>query len=172
MENMEGQEVSRHAMAAYTESARISGELVSPGRRRLLDILNLGSEFFLEIKEATISLADIQRGSKVVRRDSIIINRDELTMVLPLQETTTGSPAMKITKIPHPAIVYTPTYLIRGNFHLIELMNLSDYLSQQDEQYVALTDASAVSIAQPGTKPIGQNVILLNKRKIVALHSP
>jgi hypothetical protein len=172
MENVQGQEVSRHAIAAYTESARIAGELVSPGRRRLLDILNLGSETFLEIKEATISLTDMQRGSQVVRRDSIIINRDELIMVFPLQETVSGSPEMKIRKVPYPAIIYTSTYLVRGNFHKIELLNLQDYLSQQDERYVALTDASAVSIAQPGTKPISQDVILLNKRKIVALHSP
>ena len=172
MQNLQDQEVSRYAIAAYTESARIAGELASPGRRRLLDILNLGSGPFLEIKESTISLMDSQRSSQVIQRDIIIINMDDLTFVFPLQEAITGSPEMKVRKTAHPAIIYTPAYLIRGNFHVIELLNLSDYLSQQDEQYVAITDASAVSIAQPGTKPISQDVILLNKRKIVAIHRP
>ena len=172
MHNTDERLISTYLIAAYTYALRITASLAVPGRRRLLDVLNFSGGPFIEVTEPTISFLDPARSHQAIRRDSLILNRRDLYFVVPIEEAREGSPDMRIQKTPRQAVIYTQAYLIRGDFHVIELLNLPDYLSQDDETYVALIEASAISIAHPKSEAIECDVLLINKRKITAIHRP
>jgi len=169
--------VARHVVEVFTARLRVRGTLVITPARRLSDALNDEAYQFLHLEAVTLRPLETDACDHVVEAETLTLNKAHITLVFPIQENEVLQMRRDIVrrfelipKRPHPVVIETPQFVVRGNIHLIEEVRLKDALDALREAFVAITEATVAWADRPQDILAQCPFVSVNKDQIVALY--
>lgn len=141
---------ARHEVALYSDSYEIKGTLVTRPPRRLLHILNDRFRSILLLTEASIRPLVAEPGTRPLAVPSLIVNKEGIIMAWLIEETkVTSTEFILVHKVACPVTAYVGPFVIRGQMHAIQEATLLQALDAVTEDFIALTEPSAVCVTSP-----------------------
>lgn len=149
--NRQTSDEARHEVALYSDSYEIKGTLVTRPPRRLLHILNDRFRSTLPLTEASIRPLVAEPGTRPLAVPSLIVNKEGIIIAWLIIEETEVLSAEFITvhKVARPVTAYVGPFVIRGQMHAIQEATLLQALDAVTEDFIALTEPSAVCVTSP-----------------------
>jgi hypothetical protein len=148
--NREPLSEARHEVALYSDSYEIRGTLVTRPPRRLMDILNDQFRLLLFLTEASIRPLAAEPSTRPLAAPSLIVNKEGIIMAWLIEETKVSSAEFTtVYKVARPVTAYVGPFVIRGQMHAIQEATLLQALDAVTEDYIALTEPSAVCVTSP-----------------------
>lgn len=169
---MEDMSPAVHEVVAYTDHLEVRGEVSAMPPRRLVDVLNNPQTPYLIIEKASVMPLSRWGVSQPSIAENVVLNRDQIAFVWLLRETQVASDHfVTVHKVPRRAIVYIGPFVVQGTLHIIRERTLSQALDAIREQFIALTDPSAVCLSVDRLAPRGGIVCCLNRERIMAVQA-
>ncbi len=141
---------ARYEVALYSDSYEMKGTLVTRPPRRFLDILNDRFRLILSLTEASIRLLATDPGVRPMVVPSLIINKEGIIMAWLFEETKVISEEfITVHKVARPVTAYVGPFVIRGQMHAIQEATLLQALDAVTEDFIAVTEPSAVCPTSP-----------------------
>jgi len=153
----------------YTERYIVRGEVFTPTRVRLADILNQLEDPILTLLNAKIYR--IGESNILQESPSAQVTKRLICFVIPREETERTAPveiehrAAYVPKIPHPVLVNVSSFELKGKLHLIQEISVRDALSSFRLPFFALTDVEIFYVPQRLTLP-AEKVVLVSKDQV------
>lgn len=148
--NQEPLSEARSEVALYSDSYEMKGTLVTRPPRRFLDILNDRFRSIISLTEASIRPLATDPGVRPMVVPSLIINKEGIIMAWLIEETKVISGEFTtIHKVARPVTAYVGPFVIRGQIHAIQEATLLQALDAVSEDFIAVTEPSAVCVTSP-----------------------
>lgn len=161
---------ARHEVALYTDSFEVRGTLVTRPPRRILDILNDRFRLILPLTEALIRPLVAEPGTRPLAVPSLIINKEGIIMGWLIEETKAPrAEFITVHKVARPVTAYVGPFVIRGQMHAVQESTLLQALDAVTEDFIALTEPSAVCVTSPWLSLKEGIIAAIRKSSIAAL---
>ncbi len=148
--NRQASDETRHEVALYSDSYEMRGTLVTRPPRRFLDILNDQFRLILSLTEASIRPLAAESGTSPLAVPSLIVNKEGIIMAWLIEETLVSrAEFVTIHKVARPVTAYVGPFVIRGQMHAVRETTLLQSLDAVTEDFIALTEPSAVCVTSP-----------------------
>ncbi|MFQ6001838.1 MAG: hypothetical protein ACE5LG_09270 [Anaerolineae bacterium] len=168
--NRQPSDEARYEVALYSDSYEMKGTLVTRPPRRLLDILNDRFRSILPLTEASICSLAAEPGSRPLPVPSLMVNKEGIIMAWLIEETRIFSAEfITVHKVARPVTAYVGPFVIRGQMHAIQEATLLQALDAVTEDYIALTEPSAVCVTSPWLSLKEGVIAAFRKSRLAAL---
>lgn len=168
--NRQPSDEARCKVALYSDSFEIRGTLVTRPPRRILDILNDRFRLILALTEISIRPLVAEPGPRPLAVPSLIINKEGIIMAWLIEETKVPSAEFTtIHKVARPVTAYVGPFVIRGRMHTIQETTLLQALDAVTEDFIALTEPSAVCLTSPWLSLKEGIIAAVRKSSVAAL---
>jgi len=169
--NQEPSGEARYEVALYSDSHEMKGTLVTRPPRRFLDILNDQFRLILSLTEASIRLLAGEPGTRPLAVPSLIVNKEGIIMAWLFEETKVSSAEfITVHKVARPVTAYVGPFVIRGQMHAIKEATLLQALDAVREDFIALTEPSAVCVTSPWLSLKEGIITAVRKSSLAVLH--
>jgi len=161
---------ARHKVALYSDSYEMKGTLATRPPRRFLDILNDRFRLILSLTEASIRPLVAEPGTRPLAVPSLIVNKEGIIMAWLIEETKVPSAEfITVHKVARPVTAYVGPFVIRGQMHAIQEATLLRALDAVTEDFIALTEPSAVCVTSPWLSLKEGIIAAVRKSSVAAL---
>lgn len=148
--NRQPSDEARHKVALYSDSYEMKGTLATRPPRRFLDILNDRFRLILPLTEASIRPLVTEPGTRPLAVPSLIVNKEGIIMAWLIEETKVpGAEFVTVHKVARSVTAYVGPFVIRGQMHAVQETTLLQALDAISEDFIALTEPSAVCVTSP-----------------------
>jgi len=138
---------ARHIVALYSDSYEIKGTFITRPPRRFLDILNDRFRLIFPLTEVSIRPLIAEPGTRPLVVPSLLVNKEAIIMAWLIEETRIPSAEfVTIHKVARPVTAYVGPFVIRGQMHAIQEATLLQALDAVPDDFIALTEPSAVCV--------------------------
>jgi hypothetical protein len=168
--NRQTSDEARHKVALYSNSYEMKGTLVTRPPRRFLDILNDRFRLILPLTEASIRPLATESGTRPLVVPSLMVNKEGIIMTWLIEEMRVpAAEFVTVHKVARPVTVYVGPFVIRGQMHAIQEATLLQALDAVSEDFIALTEPSAVCVTSPWLSLKEGVIAAVRKSSLVAL---
>jgi len=168
--NHQPSDEARHKVALYSDSYEVKGTLVTRPPRRLLDILNDRFRSILPLTEASIRPLVAEPGTRSLAVPSLIVNKEGIIMAWLIEETKVPSAEfITLHKVARPVTAYVGPFVVRGQMHTLQEATLLQAVDAVAEDFIALTEPSAVCVTTPWLSLKEGVVAAVRKSSVAAL---
>jgi hypothetical protein len=148
--NRQTSDEAKHKVALYSDSYEMKGTIATRPPRRFLDILNDRFRLLLNLTEASIRPLVAELGARPLAVPSLIVNKEGIIMAWLIEETkVTRDESVTIYKVARLVTAYVGPFVIRGQMHAVQEATLLQALDAVAEDFIALTEPSAVCVTSP-----------------------
>jgi|GEM_PF-2206195 len=148
--NRQASDEAKHEVALYSDSYEMKGTLVTRPPRRFLDVLNDQFRLILSLTEASIRPLAAEPGTRPLAVPSLIVNKEGIIMGWLIEETKVISGEfITVHKVARPVTAYVGPFVIHGQMHVIREVTLLQALDAVTEDFIGLTEPSAVCVTSP-----------------------
>jgi len=157
----------------YTYDHVIHG-LVDTPHERLSDLLNLKNETTVMIREARISRLLGLGKSQPISMPEVRMEKHSILLAYPAErDMSTKSIYRRAIRQIFPVCVMLPNFELFGNVHLTEKLEIKRVLLSRADDFIPLTDATAVYSLYPAVT-IWRSTIVFNKNRMILIgeHGP
>lgn len=152
----------------YTFDHVIRGH-VSTSHDRLSDLLNLKNETTVIIHDAQVTRLSGLGNSQPNVLPSAKLEKSSILFAYPAEmDLSTNSIFRRVTRQVYPVLVVLPNFEISGMLHLTEKFDIHRVLLSRPEDFIPLTNASAVYSFLPSAA-ITRSTIVFNKNYLVLI---
>jgi hypothetical protein len=159
-----------HEIIVYTDLLEVRGTVKAWPPRRMLDVLNAQQTPYLELGKASVIPLSQWGQDQPATVQSIVLNKSEMILVWLVRETKVEAPEFATThRVPRRVIAYTGPFIVQGIMHMMREGTLSQALDSVREEFIPLTEPSALCLSAEGLSLKGGIVLGLNKERIMAM---
>ena len=167
---MEDMPPAIHEIIAYTDLLEVRGKVKAWPPRRILDVLNGQQTPYLTLEEASLIPLSQWGEGQPAAVESVVLNRSEIIIVWLVRETKVEAPeSATVHRVPRRVIAYAGPFIAQGYMHMMREGTLSQALDATREEFIALTDPSALCLSVEGLSLKGGIVLGLNRERIMAM---
>lgn len=150
----------------YTTDHVIQGSVDTP-QERLSDFLNWKNETTVLIKDARINrLLSLGKTAPLQMMDARL-EKSAILWARPVErDMTAKSIYRRATRLTFPITVLLPNYELNGQVYLTEKIEIKRVLLSRPEDFIALTQASAIYSLYPAVK-VENSTIIFNKNRML-----
>lgn len=139
-------------VTVLTTTLRANGHLSAYPFRRLTDALNLGTDQYVRLNEATITTSLWTPGGKRHPNGVAIVNKNDIVMAFPALHDMSRDDVLYVRKQAFPVLIYTPIVRISGLLHQTADRDATDLLTMR-QRFVPVTNATVMAL-QGSDKPL------------------
>jgi hypothetical protein len=148
----------------------VKGEVRAWPPRRILDVLNNVQTPYLSVDQASVLPLSRWGKAQSTGAENIVLNKDELSLVWLVRETTVEPPKFAtVHKVPQTVVAYVGPFVAQGSIHIVREATLGQALDTMKEQFIALTEPSVICLSAAGLTFRGGIVVAMNKARIMAI---
>jgi hypothetical protein len=168
--NHQALDEARHEVALYSDSFEIRGTLVTRPPRRILDILNDRFRLIVPLTEVSIRPLAAEQGTRPLTVPSLMVNKEGIIMGWLVEETKfPRAEFVTVHKVARPVTAYVGPFVIRGQMHAVQEATLLQALDAVAEDFIALTEPSAVCVISPWLSLKEGVIAAVRKSRVAAL---
>ncbi len=152
----------------YTTSSRIDGQIEPLGE--LLSVINDDRKNYLLVHEAVTAPLLAASPLGTISAKEAILNKNDIVFFSLLSEENRA--AVRLLQTVERLIVYTPSFVIRANFHLGGEMRVRDLFDTLTTTFVPVTEAQIFPLFTPkATITPTAEMLIVNKHFISFYHA-
>jgi hypothetical protein len=152
----------------YTYDHVVHG-LVDTPQERLSDLLNLKNETTVMIREARVSRLLAQGKTAPISMPEVRMEKHSILLAYPAErDMSTKSIYRRAVRQVFPVCVILPNFELMGNIHLTEKIEIKRILLSRADDFIPLTDATAVYSLFPAVS-IWRSTIVFNKNRMIMI---
>ena len=152
----------------YTFDHMIHGFVDTP-QERLSDFLNLKNETTVVIRDAEISRLLGRGKSPPIRMPETRMEKHSVLFAYPVvRDMTTKSIYRRSIRQVYPVAIILPNFELVGSIHLTEKLEIRRILLSRADDFIPLTDATAIYSLYPAIT-IWRNTIVFNKNRMILI---
>lgn len=152
----------------YTYDHVIRG-LVDTPQERLSDLMNLKNETNIIVHEAFVTQLLGLGKSPPIRMTELRLEKHSIMFAYPDErDMTTKSIYRRSIRQIYPVCVLMPNFELTGHIHLTEKLEIKRVLLSRSDDFIPLTDATAVYSLYPAIQ-IHRSTIIFNKNRMVLI---
>jgi len=157
----------------YTYDHVIRGYIDTP-QERLSDFLNLKNDTFVLIHEAQINRLLGKGKTSPILMTEARMEKHSILFAYPVEkDMTSKSIYRRATRLVYTVAVILPNFELIGTIHLTERFDVRRLLLSRPDDFIPLTDATAVYSLYPAIS-FWRNAIVFNKNRMILVgeHTP
>jgi hypothetical protein len=152
----------------YTYDHVIRGYVDTP-HERLSDFLNLKNDTSVLIRDAQISrLLGMGKSPPILMPETRMEKHSILFAYPNEKDVTSKSIYRRASRMVYPVAVIMPNFELLGSIHLSEKLEIRRVLLSRSDDFIALTDATAIYSLYPAVT-IWRNAIVFNKSLMILI---
>ncbi len=152
----------------YTSDHVVRG-LVDTPHERLSDLMNLKNETTIIVRDAMISQLLGMGKSPPIEMSELRIEKHSIVFAYPDEgDMTTKSIYRRSIRQVFPVFVLMPNFELTGSIHLTEKLEIKRILLSRADDFIPLTDATAIYALYPAIT-IHRSTIIFNKSRMVLI---
>jgi hypothetical protein len=159
-----------HEIIVYTDLLEVRGTVKAWPPRRILDVLNAQQTPYLDLEEASIIPLSQWGQGQPATVQSVVVNKAEIIIVWLVRETRVEAPEFAtVHRVPRRVIAYAGPFIAQGNIHVMREGTLSQALDSMREEFIPLTEPSALCLSAEGLSLKGGILLGVNRERIMAM---